>query len=109
MDLAKLLLFHLRPDTFIYTTADSSGFILPQKGAFFVVESSGRIYWPNPLPQMQVRCRMSIAWVNYLLKILIYSSGCLQYFNLKYCQYLNHFQNLMHYQQRCSITFKIGD
>ena len=51
------------PDTFVYTTADQSGFLLPQAGAYFVVSSTGNIFWPNPLTQMRVRCRMGIAWV----------------------------------------------
>ena len=59
------------PDTFIYTTADPSGFILPQKGAYFVVESSGQIFWANPRPQMNVRCSMSIAWVNHFIASLL--------------------------------------
>ena len=60
----KYRIVHFRPDTFIYTTADASGFLLPQMGAYFVVESSGKIFWPNPLPQMKVRCTMCTAWVN---------------------------------------------
>lgn len=30
------------PDTFVYTTADHTGFLLPQTGAYFVVSSSGK-------------------------------------------------------------------
>ena len=30
-----------RPDTFVYTTADHTGFLLPQAGAYFVVGYSG--------------------------------------------------------------------
>jgi hypothetical protein len=34
--------FHIfRPDTFVYTTADQSGFLLPQLGAYFVLKSEG--------------------------------------------------------------------
>lgn len=30
-----------RPDTFVYTTADNTGFLLPQNGAYFVVGNDG--------------------------------------------------------------------
>ncbi len=84
--------FVISPDTFIYTTADQSGFLLPQTGAYFVINhegsllifvrkemykfdsykfftffcshSQGVIFWPNPLTQMRVRCRMAILWVS---------------------------------------------
>ncbi len=64
---------NIRPDTFVYTTADNAGFLLPQKGAYFVVGNDGRIFWPNPLPEMKLRCRMHIAWVSYF-KFEIYSN-----------------------------------
>lgn len=53
------------PDTFVYTTADQSGFLLPQPGAYFVVNYDGKIFWPNPLTEMKVRCSMGIAWFPY--------------------------------------------
>ena len=53
------------PDTFIYTTADQSGFLLPQIGAYFVVNHDGGVFWPNPLTQMRVRCRMAILWFPF--------------------------------------------
>jgi len=31
------------PDTFVYTTADASGFLLPQLGAYFVLGSNGKL------------------------------------------------------------------
>lgn len=31
-----------RPDTFVYTTADQTGFLLPQVGAYFVVSYQGK-------------------------------------------------------------------
>ena len=37
----KLYLSNQRPDTFVYTTADHTGFLLPQAGAYFVVGYSG--------------------------------------------------------------------
>ena len=30
------------PDTFVYTTADQSGFLLPQTGAYFVINHQGK-------------------------------------------------------------------
>ena len=54
----------IRPDTFIYTTADASGYLMPQKGAYFVVGHDGQIFWPNPLPQMNVRCSLTFVWVS---------------------------------------------
>ena len=60
MDVSLLFLYNLfdkklsfnlnyRPDTFVYTTADQTGFLLPQVGAYFVVSSKGKhfIYWLN--------------------------------------------------------------
>ena len=55
------------PDTFVYTIADSAGFLSPQIGAYFVVGNDGKIFWPNPLPEMKVRCSMDIAWVSSIL------------------------------------------
>jgi hypothetical protein len=57
-----LFSFQIRPDTFSYTTADQTGFLLPQTGAYFVVQSQGLIFWPNPLTQLKLRCRMTIVW-----------------------------------------------
>ena len=36
------LLFYSSPDTFIYTTADQNGFLLPQNGANFVIRHTGK-------------------------------------------------------------------
>lgn len=33
---------NFRPDTFIYSTADHSGFLLPQTGAYFVINYKGK-------------------------------------------------------------------
>lgn len=30
-----------RPDTFVYTTADETGFLLPQHGAYLVLRNDG--------------------------------------------------------------------
>lgn len=74
------------PDTFVYTTADQSGFLLPQAGAYFVVSSTGNIFWPNPLTQMRVRCRMGIAWFPFddQLCILVFGSWSYTYTYLNY-------------------------
>ena len=48
------------PDTFVYTTADQSGFLMPQVGTYFIIQNNGVIFWPNPLTQMKLRCRMGI-------------------------------------------------
>lgn len=61
-----ILTFFLHsPDTFIYTTADQTGFLLPQVGTYFIIQHQGLIFWPNPLTQMKLRCRMSIEWFPY--------------------------------------------
>ena len=63
----------LRPDTFIYTTADQNGFLIPQAGAYFVVNNAGEIFWPSPQTQLRVRCRM--------LKKLLFILICQKNFN----------------------------
>jgi hypothetical protein len=37
-----LILLFLRPDTFVDTSADQSGFLLPQKGSLFLVTNNGK-------------------------------------------------------------------
>ncbi len=51
------------PDTFIYSIADQNGFLIPQSKVNFVLNNKGEIFWPNPLTQLKVRCRMNILWV----------------------------------------------
>ncbi|CAF0711272.1 unnamed protein product [Brachionus calyciflorus] len=74
------------PDTFIYTTADQSGFLIPQSGAYFVVRSEGIIFWPNPLTQMRVRCRMGILWFPFDDQLCIVIFGSWSYTS----HYLNY-------------------
>jgi nicotinic acetylcholine receptor, invertebrate len=64
------------PDTFVYTTADQSGFLMPQAGTYFIVQHEGIIFWPNPLTQMKLRCRMSITYFPYdqQLCVIIFGS-----------------------------------
>ena len=74
------------PDTFVYTTADQSGFLLPQTGAYFVVQSEGIIFWPNPLTQMKLRCRMGILWFPYdeQLCVIVFGSWSHTFHYLNY-------------------------
>lgn len=58
----KYILF-LRPDTFIYTTADKDGFLVSQPGMNFLVSYDGEIFWPSPQTRLRVRCSMGILWV----------------------------------------------
>lgn len=68
------------------TVADQSGFLVPQKGTYFIIQSTGSIFWTNPLSQLKVRCRMHIAWFPYdqqLCTIIFgswsYTANCLNY------------------------------
>ena len=38
---------------------------MPQAGTYFIIQHQGLIFWPNPLTQMKLRCRMSIEWFPY--------------------------------------------
>jgi len=53
------------PDTFIYTTADRSGYLLPYSGVYILINNFGRIFWPIPSTYMKLRCRMKIFWYPF--------------------------------------------
>jgi hypothetical protein len=64
---SQLCIYIYSPDTFIYSIADQNGFLIPQSKVNFVLNNNGSIFWPNPLTQLKVRCRMNILWVNIFL------------------------------------------
>lgn len=59
---------------------------MPQTGAYFVVQNQGLIFWPNPLTQMKLRCRMGILWFPYdeQLCIIVFGSWSHTFHYLNY-------------------------
>lgn len=88
------------PDTFVYTTAAQSGFLLAQPGAYFVVGNEGKIFWPNPLTEMRIRCSMGIAWFPYDDQLCTIIFGSWSY-TLSYLNYtfMNEFSSLQGYSE----------
>ncbi len=60
----------------------------------------GNIFWPNPLTQMRVRCRMSIAWFPFddQLCVIVFGSWSYTYTYLNYTL-INEFPSLENYTE----------
>ncbi|CAF4492827.1 unnamed protein product, partial [Didymodactylos carnosus] len=48
------------PDTFLYNTADNTGYLIPQESQNMVINNDGLVVWPMPLAHLRTRCRMGI-------------------------------------------------
>ena len=59
------IIYIQRPDTYVDSIAEKTGFLLPQKGSLFVIQSNGEVFWSNPLSKFKVRCKIDIKWFPY--------------------------------------------